>query len=112
MDKIHGITVDLQVRTVIGKDDLNHNIYSTEWIPVENILVAPVSTDDVISTTQLHGKKAVYQIAIPKGDDHIWDDRLVQFFGKTWHVFGFPQTGIEDNIPGPWNTKWMVETYG
>lgn len=108
---IRGITVSLQVKTVAGKDALNREYYSTDWVDVENVLVAPVSVDDQISSIQLHGKKAVYQIAIPKGDEHVWDDRLVRFFGNTWHVFGPPETGIEDNIPLSWNKKWKVEAY-
>lgn len=109
--RIKGITVSLQVRTVAGKDALNHEYYSTDWVDVENVLVSPVSAEDQITSVQLHGKKAIYQIAIPKGDEHIWDDRLVRFFGQTWHVFGAPETGIEENIPLSWNTKWKVEAY-
>lgn len=109
---IRGITVLLQVVTETGKDLTNRPIYKDRWIPVDNVLIAPVSTEDQITSIQLHGKTAVYQLGIPKDDTHIWDDRLVRFAGRTWHVFGLPETGIADNIPGPWNTKWKVEAYG
>ena len=108
---IKGMTVSLEIRTKTGIDELNRDIYSSDWVDVPNVLVAPVSSDDQLSSLELHGKKAVYQLAIPKGDTHIWDDRLVRFFGQTWHVFGAPETGIEENIPLSWNTKWKVETY-
>lgn len=78
---------------------------------VENVLVAPASTNDITTALDIYGKQAVYTLAIPKGDTHIWKDQKVCFFGETWRVFGFPQTGIEDNIPLDWNTKWMVERY-
>ena len=60
----------------------------------------------------LTGKKAVYNIAIPKGDQHIWEDNRVDFFGESWHVLSFPQQGIDEMIPLDWNQKWMVERYG
>ncbi|WP_256126938.1 hypothetical protein [[Ruminococcus] torques] len=48
----------------------------------------------------------------PKGDKHTWKDNKVEFFGEIWKVIGFPQQGIEQNIPLEWNQKWMVERYG
>lgn len=74
--------------------------------------MSPVSVEDVTASVQLYGKKAEYMIGIPKGDTHIWEDQIVEFFGKRWHVFGFPEEGIEANIPLEWNTKWKVERYG
>jgi hypothetical protein len=65
-----------------------------------------------LDTLNLTGKKAVYTIAIPKGDEHVWEDNKVEFFGETWKVIGLPQQGIEHNIPLEWNQKWMVERYG
>ena len=76
------------------------------------MLVAPASADDIVSQLNLTGKKAVYTLAIPKGDKHNWLDRRVQFFGETWQTFGFPVKGIEENIPLDWNEKVMVEKYG
>ena len=60
----------------------------------------------------LFGKKAVYTLAIPKGDTHKWEDSVVEFFGHKWKTFGFPIEGIESNIPLDWNKKVMVERYG
>lgn len=67
---------------------------------------------EILDTLNLTGKKAVYTIAIPKGDEHVWEDNKVEFFGETWKVIGLPQQGIEHNIPLEWNQKWMVERYG
>ena len=66
----------------------------------------------ILDVLNMTGKKAVYNIAIPKGDDHTWEDNRVEFFGESWRVIGFPQQGIEENIPLDWNQKWMVERYG
>lgn len=112
MAAIKGITVTLYEKEEIGRDAFNHPIYSEgEPVEVENVLVAPASTTEIIDTLNLTGKKAVYNIAIPKGDAHTWKDNKVEFFGSMWRVIGFPQRGIEENIPLDWNEKWMVEKY-
>lgn len=113
MARIKGITVYLINLVETGRDPFNAPIFEEVRVPVENVLVSPMSNQvDVTSMEQLYGKRAVYQLAIPKGDTHTWQDQVVEFFGERWRVFGFPQTGIEENIPLDWNTKWMVERYG
>lgn len=107
-----GTTIQLQVKTETGRDDFNAPIYSEEWVDVENVLVAPVSTTDAIDILNLTGKKAVYQMGIPKGDTHDWNDSKVRFFGEIWQTIGFPQEGIEGLIPLSWNKKVLVERYG
>lgn len=94
-----------------GIDEFNHPIYTEKEYQVENVLVAPASVTEILDTLSLTGKKAVYNIAIPKGDTHTWEDNRVVFFGESWHVIGLPQRGIEENIPLDWNEKWMVERY-
>lgn len=112
MALIRGIPVTLVNRTDGAPDGFGRPVPVEAETVVENVLVAPASTDDLVTAQNLFGKKAVYTIAIPKGDTHVWQDQLVRFFGETWRVFGFPQTGIEALIPLDWNTKWMVERYG
>lgn len=112
MAMIQGITVTLYEKIQNGVDDFNHPVYETVPIPIENVLVSPTSTDDIVNTRGLYGKKAVYTLAIPKGDAHTWEDRVVEFFGRKWRTFGFSIEGIEANIPLDWNKKVMVERYG
>jgi len=81
-------------------------------ILVDNVLVAPALSDDVINQLNLTGKKAVYTLGIPKGDTHDWEDKEVEFFGQRWRTFGFVTEGIDDLIPLSWNKKVMVERYG
>lgn len=109
---IKGITVTLVTLEQTGTDPFGAPVYGEVETDVENVLVAPSTTDDITRTEQLYGKKAVYTMAIPKGDTHTWQDQKVRFFGETWRVFGFPETGIEANVPLDWNTKWQVERYG
>ncbi|MBO5628862.1 MAG: hypothetical protein J5965_07260 [Aeriscardovia sp.] len=109
--KIKGITVILLEKEEIEKDAFNRMQYEEVEEKVENVLVAPASSDDVISQLNLTGKKAVYSLGIPKGDTHNWVDRRVKFFGKTWKTIGIPQEGIEELIPLDWNKKIEVERY-
>lgn len=111
MARIKGITVTLINKIEVGKDPLGTPIYKDVEIEVDNVLVKPTSTDDVVNQLTLTGKKAVYTLAIPKGDAHIWEDQEVRFFDKRWRVFGAELQGIEELIPLDWNKKVMVERY-
>lgn len=106
-----GIPVTLYEKTETEKDEFDHPIYKETPVIIKNVLVAPASTTEILDTMNLTGKKAVYNIAIPKGDRHTWQDCRVDFFGQSWRVIGLPQQGIEKNIPLDWNQKWMVERY-
>lgn len=108
---INGITITLINLVEIGKDGFNSPIYDEVTIQVDDVLVAPSTTDDVTDSTNLYGKKAVYTIAIPKDDTNIWENQIIEFFGERWKVFSLPMTGIESNIPLRWNTKYYVERY-
>jgi len=108
---ITGITVTLINQVETGKDEFNNPVYEDSPVEVENVLVAPASSDDIIDSASMYGKKAVYTLAIPKGDTHTWTDQKVKFFDQIWHVFGMPVKGVEANIPLSWNMKVMVEAY-
>lgn len=112
MAMIKGITVRLCIREQTGVDAFNAPVFTENWEDVENVLVAPSTSDDITTSQDLYGKKAVYTMAIPKGDDHNWEDTLVEFFDQRFRTFGFAYQGIEDNIPLDWNKKIMVERYG
>lgn len=105
------MTVTLINKVEVGKDEFNHPMYVQECTDVEDVLVAPASTTEIADSLNLTGKKAVYTIAIPKGDQHCWKDQKVKFWGRVWQVIGFSQRGIEENIPLKWNEKWMVAEY-
>ena len=111
MAHIKGITITLIDKVEVGQDPFNKPIYEDTPIEVENVLVSPTISDDIVNQLTLTGKKAVYTLAIPKGDMHEWEDKEVQFFGKRWKTFGIPLEGIEHLIPLDWNRKVMVERY-
>ena len=92
-------------------DKTNRPITKDTPVVVKNVLYAPVSSDDVINTLNLTGKKAVYQLAIPKGDTNNWENAQVDFLGQKWRTIGIPEEGIPANIPLRWNRKIKVEHY-
>ena len=106
-----GITVTLINKVQTGTDPFGAPIYQEKNTEVENVLVAPSSCDDIVDSNKIYGKKAVYTLGIPKGDEHVWEDQIVEFFGERWRVFGIPAKGIDHLIPLCWNMKVMVERY-
>ena len=107
-----GTTITLYDRILTGRDALSAPIYTETAVAVDNVLVAPLSTEEVLQTYTLTGRKAVYQMGIPKGDQHEWTaGKRVRFFGEDWRIIGLPEEGIEDLIPLSWNKKVKVERY-
>lgn len=111
MSKIKGISVILVDKVEVGRDPFGAPIYNEKEIVVDNVLVSPTQSEEVINQYNLTGRRAVYTLAIPKGDTNNWTDREVRFFGKRWKVFGEPLEGIEEMIPLGWNKKVTVERY-
>ncbi len=107
---IRGITVTLYERVQTGLDEFDRPTYAETPVEVENVLVAPVDDQEVIQTLNLTGRRARYQLGIPKGDTHEWENRRVAFFGEVWRVIGHPTEGIEALLPLSWNKKVKVES--
>ena len=106
-----GVTITLVEKVLAYTDDFDRPIYTDKDVDVDNVLIAPVTADDVIDSTDLTGRKAIYTLAIPKGDTNDWENKEVKFFGQRWRVFGIPVEGIDNLIPLDWNKKVMVERY-
>ena len=109
---IKGTTVILYDKVQSGTDEFGRAVYEETAVEVENVLIAPASGTEVLDTTSVNGKKAVYTLGIPKDDEHEWDDRTVEFFGQKWRTFGFSTYGMEDLIPLDWNRKVQVDRVG
>ena len=109
---MRGVTVYLHVKTESGTDAFGAPIYVDEVIPVDNVLIGEPSLDQAIQELNLYGKRLAYVLAIPKGDDNVWTDTEVEFFGETVRTYGEPTQGIEHLIPLSWNKKVKVERYG
>lgn len=111
MTRIKGIKIILVSKTEKGKDPFGNAIYGEKQIEVENVLVGQPTTDDITNSLTLYGKKAVYTLAIPKGDMNNWENQEVQFFGQRWRTFGKTIQGIGHLVPLDWNKKVLVEAY-
>lgn len=111
MTRIKGITVTLIDRVEVERDPFGHPVYEKKEIKVNNVLVAPTNSDDIINSMELEGKKAVYVLGIPKGDNHNWENREVKFFNQRFKTFGKVTQGIDHLVPLDWNKKVQVEVY-
>ncbi|MCD8200731.1 MAG: hypothetical protein LUD47_01480 [Clostridia bacterium] len=109
MGIIKGIAVTLYDKEEVGRDEFNAPVYEETPVTVENVLVTPEGDDDIVTDIQLYGKRAEYELSIPKGDTHEWQDRKVEFFGQTFHTFGAGREYIESLTPLSWNKKVKVE---
>ena len=118
MAKIKGTTVILYQKTQTGVDAFGAPVYETQAIPVDNVLIGQPDTDDVLSSTDLFGKRIFCWLAIPKGDMHEWEDVRVDWTDADGRVhqlqtFGFAIMGIEANLPRrlPWHKKVRAAKY-
>lgn len=109
---MRGMTVQLAVKTKTGVDEFKRPIYSETLVDVDDVLVGQPSTDDLVTTLELTGKHIAYVLGIPKGDTHEWIDTDVIIWGERFRTIGFPQTGIQENIPLRWGKNVKVERYG
>lgn len=112
MDKIKGITVKLHVKQQAGIDDFDRPMYKDNIVDVENVLITPMSADDMVNELNLTGKTISYELSIPKGDKNNWIDTEVEFFGEKFITVGYPEELIESLVPLDWNKKVRVERYG
>ena len=108
---IHGITIILHQKTQTGTDAIGSPIYEVSRVAVDNVLVGQPTGDEIVSNTDLKGKKAEYMLGIPKGDTHDWEDTVVEFFGKEFRTFGPLIEGIENLAPLEWHKKIAVGRY-
>lgn len=105
-------TVRLHVKTLSGRDSLNNPVFDDEVIEVSGVLIGHPSTEELLSSVQLYGKRTEYMLALPKGDDHVWTDTEVEFFGRKFRTFGDVIQGIEANVPTLWHKQVRVESCG
>lgn len=111
MGRIKGIDVLLYEERIAGTDPFHNPIIESTPVTVSNVLVAPVSSEDMVNDISLYGKKTVYILGIPKGDTHDWTEKRVDIFGEPYQTVGKVVKGIEEMIPLEWNGKVKVVQY-
>jgi hypothetical protein len=105
-------TVQLAVKTESAPDPFGMPTETEELIDVPGCLVGQPSTDDIAQTMEMYGKKIAYVVGVPKGDEHSWVDTDVIIWGERFRTIGYPETGIQGNIPLKWGQNVKVERYG
>lgn len=106
------ITVQLAVKTEGAPDPFGMPTETEELIDVPGCLVGQPSTDDIAQTMEMYGKKIAYVVGVPKGDVNSWVDTDVIIWGERYRTIGYPETGIQGNIPLKWGQNVKVERYG
>ena len=109
---IKGKTVVLYDRVQTGTDAFHHPVYEEIPVAVSNVLICPSGTEDIVGNVETEGKRAVYELCIPKENTNVWEDRVVEFYGRKWKTFGIPLEYIAENVPLDRNRKVRVERYG
>ena len=108
---MQGIDIVRYNKAQTGVDGFGAPIYSESPEVVHNVLVGEPATEDIVNDLQLYGKRLAYTLALPKGDDHDWDNVTVEFFNQKFRTYGAVTEGIEAMIPLRWNRKVKVERY-
>lgn len=106
------ITIQLVKKTQTGTDPFGAPIETEELIDVPGCLVGQPTADDIASTMQMYGKHIAYVVGVPKGDVNSWVDTEVVIWGDRYRTIGYPETGIQENIPLRWGKNVKVERYG
>lgn len=113
---IHGTTVRVFAKKQTGTDGFGAPIYTyINPCEVSDVLVAQPTAQERTDELNISGRSIAYVLGIPKGDQHEWENTLVQFdVGggcRTFMTFGIPETGIEANIPLRWHKKVKCERH-
>ena len=107
------MSVILYEKTKTGVDSLNRPVYTETPVTVNNVVVGVPSSDDIVSDQTLSDKKIAYTLAIPRNDDHAWENKTVEFYGRKWRTVGIATQYIDGFMGAdyPWNKKIGVEAY-
>lgn len=103
------ITVQLVVKTEEGTDPFGTPIETEEIIDVPGCLVGQPTSEQITQTLEMYGKKISYVVGVPKGDTNKWFDTELIIWGDRYRTIGFPETGIQENIPLKWGQNVKVE---
>lgn len=106
---IVGETVKVSINKETGKDAFNAPIYEAEWISVDDVLVVPGSTKDVVDSNRQRGTRVVYTLHFPKTFTDSLKGSLVEVRGEQFHVIGDPKPYQMWNCPTKWNMPVEVE---
>lgn len=107
-----GTTIQLVEDIVVEYDPFGAPVTQQQLVDIDDVLVGQPTTQEVVDTMQVYGKRIEYVLGIPKGDSHKWEDATVYIWGKPYRTIGYPITGEQANIPLRWGMNVRVERYG
>lgn len=108
---IRGTTVTVTRKTASGTDRLGNVTYTTTTETVDNVLIAPSSTEDLEAARQA-GVMLACTLHFPKTYTASLRGCSVTLpapYGDTYRVVGDPQPYMTVNCPTPWNRAVDVE---
>ena len=98
------------VRTpTIGYDEHMEVVESWSARPVENVVVTPGTTSDVLDSTRPDGTRVAFTLGFPKTFTASLRGCRCVVRGIECAVIGDPQLYTADNVPGAWNYTAEVE---
>lgn len=98
-------------RTLSGFDPFQAPIYSEVPVTVNNVLVTPLAAEEQTSSENFHGSRLAYELSIPKGDTHRWENSRVEFLGRNFRSYGPVTEYPEALLPLDWGRKVKVERF-
>lgn len=111
-----GRTVYLYDKIQTGTDPFGAPEYKEIKTKVENVLIGRPTTNQIVDSQDIQGKRGRFMLGIPKADNHVWEDRRVEFelFGRRYEckTVGFANVGQSELIPGSWKGCIEAEYYG
>ena len=105
---IAGETVTVRTPTV-GYDEHMEVVESWSARPVENVVVTPGTTSDVLDSTRPDGTRVAFTLGFPKTFTASLRGCRCVVRGIECAVIGDPQLYTADNVPGAWNYTAEVE---
>ena len=105
---IAGETVAVRTPT-IGYDEHMEEVVTWEDTTVQNVVVTPGATSDVLDSTRPDGTRVAFTLGFPKTFTEPLRGCRCVVRGTEYAVVGDPQPYTAGNVPGAWNYTAEVE---
>jgi hypothetical protein len=106
---MHGETVQVATRVEAGRDAFNNEIWEEAIVDVENVLVAPSSTDAVEGSLRVDSTKRTLNLYFPKTFTGVLAKAKICIRNEWYLVVGDPFRFDCSQCPTEWNLTCQVE---
>lgn len=110
---LKGTDILYMKKTQIAVNEFHEPVYDVTFATIHNVLVAPVESlanSEIPEVDNLTRRKEVITLAIPKGDDHDWEDCEIVWNNTKYRTVGKPVRGQEEMIPLDWHLKVKAQS--